>query len=366
MKAAVLHEVGAPLRIEELATEDPREHEVSVRVVASGVCHSDLSIANGTLRSPVPVVLGHELGGVVEALGPGVEGLAVGGNVIAALTPSCGSCPMCAEGRPNLCFQSVRPLNQSTMPDGTTRLRLGGKPVHQLCAVASFAERAVIPSGAAIRIDPDVPLDTACVIGCGVTTGLGAALNTATIREGQSVAVIGCGGVGLSIVQGARIAGAATIIAIEPVAAKRELAISMGATHAVDPGSEDVVKAVRGITRMGVHWAFEALGRTETIQQAWSLLRPAGMAVVVGMPSLKEELHLRMSGFFTERGVIGSVYGSSSPRRDIPKFVELYRKGELELERMITNRIPLEDVNLALDALHRGEGARTVIQVAHA
>jgi S-(hydroxymethyl)glutathione dehydrogenase/alcohol dehydrogenase len=238
--------------------------------------------------------------------------------------------------------------------------------VHQLCAVASFAERAVIPSGAAIRIDPDVPLDTACVIGCGVTTGLGAALNTATIREGQSVAVIGCGGVGLSIVQGARIAGAATIIAIEPVAAKRELAISMGATHAVDPGSEDVVKTVRGITRMGVHWAFEALGRTETIQQAWSLLRPAGMAVVVGMPSLKEELHLRMSGFFTERGVIGSVYGSSSPRRDIPKFVELYRKGELELERMITNRIPLEDVNLALDALHRGEGARTVIQVAHA
>ncbi len=366
MKAAVLHETGAPLRLEDLELEPPREHEVAVRVVASGVCHSDLSIANGTLRSPLPVVLGHELGGVVETIGPGVEGLAPGDHVIAALTPSCGSCATCRDGSPNLCVQSVKPLNQSTMPDGSTRLRSGERPVHQLCAVASFAEYSVIPAGAAIAVPKDVPLETVCLIGCGVTTGLGAVLNTAQVREGSTVAVIGCGGVGLSIVQGARISRAETIIAIEPVAEKRELALSLGATHAVDPGHEDVVKAVRGITGLGVHYAFEALGRVDTIQQAWSLLRPGGRAVVVGMPHLKEKLTLRMSGFFSERGIIGSVYGSSAPKRDIPRFVEMYRKGELELEAMITSRITLGDVNDALDALARGEGARTVIRIADA
>ncbi len=276
MKAAVLHQVGEPLRIEEVHIDPPSEREVAIRIVASGICHSDYSVAFGVLKSPMPVVLGHEGAGVVEAVGPGVTTLQVGDHVVAALTPSCGQCPMCAEDKPFLCVQMIATMGNGTMLDGTTRLKLGDRTVHQLCGVASFAERAVIPAGAAIKVPKDVPLETVCLVGCGVTTGVGAALNTAQVQPGTNVAVIGCGGVGLSIIQGARIAGATTIIAIDPVAEKRTLALSLGATHAIDPRAHDVAKAVREITFLGVHYAFEALGRIETIEQAWSLLRPAG------------------------------------------------------------------------------------------
>jgi len=361
MKAAVLHEIGTPLRIEDLAVEPPKAGEVAIRVAASGICHSDYSVIHGVLRSPLPVVLGHEAAGIVEEVGPGVEGLRPGDHVIAALTPSCGECPMCREDKPYLCAQMVPTMGNCTMIDGTTRLKLGDRAVHQLCGVASFAERAVIPAGALVKVEKDVPLDVVCLIGCGVTTGAGAALNTARVEPGTSVAVIGCGGVGLSIIQGARIAGATTIIAIEPVAEKRDLAQSLGATHAVDPRSEDATKAVRKITGSGVHYAFEALGRLDTIAQAWSLLRPTGLAVVVGVASVGSEVKLRTSGFLQEKQIKGSAYGSAVPRRDIPRLVDLYRKGELKLEPMITRRIRLDDVNDALAAMGRGEGARSVI-----
>ena len=361
MRAAVLNQVGRPLEIEEIDIEAPKAGEVALRIVASGVCHSDYSVAHGVLHSPLPVVLGHEGAGVVEAVGEGVDTLEPGDHVIAALTPSCGSCPMCVEGKPFLCFQMGHTLGRSTLLDGTTRLRRGSERVHQLCGVASFAERAVIPAGAAIRVPREAPLEKVCLIGCGVTTGVGAVLNTARVEPGSSVAVIGCGGVGLSIVQGARIAAAATIIAIDPVAEKRELACHLGATHSLDPSAEDVAKAVRGITGFGVHYAFEALGRTETIEQAWSLLRPTGSAVVVGMPAAREELKLRVGGFFQQKGIMGSAYGSAVPRRDIPRYVELYQKGELELDALITRRISLEQVNEAFDDMERGRGARSVI-----
>lgn len=361
MKAAVLYRVGEPLRLEEVAIDPPGPGEVAIRVVASGICHSDLSVATGVLRSPLPVVLGHEAAGVIEAVGPGVDGLAAGDHVVAALTPSCGTCPMCAEEKPFLCFQMVATMGNGTMVDGTNRLRLRGEPVRQLCAVASFAERAVLPAGAAIKVPADVPLETVCVLGCGVATGTGAALNTARVRAGESVVVLGCGGVGLSIVQGARIGGAETIIAVDPVAEKRELALALGATHVVDPRAGDVARAVRAIVPLGVHHAFEAIGRVETIEQAWSLLRPAGEVVVVGMPALGDTVKLRVGGFFQQKQVTGSAYGSTVPRRDIPRLVDLYRRGELRLEPMITRRLRLEDVNDALAAMSRGEGARSVI-----
>ncbi len=361
MRAAVLHEPGQPLRIENLHIDPPAVNEVAIRVVATGICHSDYSVATGVLRAPLPVVLGHEAAGIVEAVGPGVVELRPGDRVVAALTPSCGECPMCQEEKPFLCVQMVATMGNCTMVDGTTRLSLDGRPVHQLCAVASFAERAVVPAGSAIKVPDDVPLDVVCLIGCGVTTGAGAALNTAQVAPGSSVAVIGCGGVGLSIVQGARIAGATTIIAIDPVAEKRRLALQLGATHAVDPRAEDVTRAVRSIIFLGVHYAFEALGRTETIEQAWSLLRPTGQAIVVGMPALREEVKLRVGGFFQQKSITGSAYGSSAPRRDIPRLIDLYRRGELRLEPMVTRRIGLDEVNDALAAMGRGEGARTVI-----
>jgi S-(hydroxymethyl)glutathione dehydrogenase / alcohol dehydrogenase len=360
-KAAVLRELDSPLGIEEIEIDSPKANEVAIRVVATGICHSDLSVVQGIIRAPLPIVLGHEGAGVVEAVGPGVEGLRPGDHVIAALTPSCGECTMCSEGRPSLCIQMVATLTNCTMVDGTTRLRRGTEAVHQLCAVASFAEHAVIPAGAAIRVPDDVPLDVVCLIGCGVTTGAGAALNTAAVRPGSSVAVIGCGGVGLSIIQGSRIAGATTIIAIDPVAEKRELARSLGATHAIDPKSEDVLRTVRKITKLGVHYAFEAIGRLETIEQAWSLVRPTGDVIVVGMPSVTDEIKLRVGGLFQEKRITGSAYGSAVPHRDVPRFVDLYRKGDLRLDPMITRRIRLDEVNDALDALRRGEGARSVI-----
>jgi S-(hydroxymethyl)glutathione dehydrogenase / alcohol dehydrogenase len=313
------------------------------------------------VRTPLPVVLGHEAGGIVEEVGPGVSDLEVGDHVIVALTPACGRCEFCVEEKPFLCTQMFATLGNCTMPDGTTRLSRDGGAVHQLCAIGGFAERAVVPAGCAVRVDSDLALETICLIGCGVTTGVGAALNTAGIRPGTTVAVLGCGGVGLSVVQGARIAGAKTIVAVDPVAAKRELAMALGATHAVDPGVEDSTRAVRKIVPGGVHYAFEVIGRAETMAQAFAMARPSGMAIVVGVTSPGDSIPIRAGGFQQQKTLIGSAYGSAVPRRDFPRFLELYRKGDLQLEPMITARIALEDVNEALAAMAQGEGARSVI-----
>ena len=361
MKAAVLRALGEPLSIEDIDVDPPKENEVLVRVVASGICHSDYSVAHGILRSPMPVVLGHEGAGVVEEVGLGVTHVAAGDPIVASLSPNCDVCPMCREGKPYLCFQFSKVLRDSTQIDGTTRLHRGEERIHQLGALGSFAEYMVIPAGSAIKVREDAPLDTVCLIGCGVTTGVGAALNTVQIEPGQSVAVIGCGGVGLSIVQGARIAGANPIVAIDPVAEKRDLALSLGATHAIDPFNEDAQKAVRTLTGQGVHYAFEALGRAETIQQAHALVRPTGQAVIVGVPNLREPIAMPVAGFFAEKEIRGSAYGSSTPRRDIPKYVDFYKNGELKLDEIITRRIGLDEINSAFDAMGRGEGARTVI-----
>ena len=361
MKAAVLREAGAPLSIENLDIAPPGPDEVRVKLVASGICHSDYSVANGKLRSPMPVVLGHEGAGVVDEVGSGVTSLAPGDHVIAALTPSCGKCVMCAEGRPYLCAEMMKASAGSTLLDGTTRLSSGDEEVFQLMALGTFAEYMVIPAGSAIKVSHNAPLDTVCLVGCGVTTGVGAAVNTAQVETGSSVAVIGCGGVGLSIIQGARLQGAEIIIAVDPIEEKRTLAMSMGATHAVDPLNEDLADAVRSLTGKGVHYAFEALGRQDTIGQCWQIIRPSGQAVIVGMTSMKDNLEVPVAGFFAEREFRGSVYGSATPHTDIPKFVDLYQSGELMLDEMITKRIRLEDVNTAFEEMGRGEGARSVI-----
>jgi NDMA-dependent alcohol dehydrogenase len=361
-KAAVLYEVGAPLVVEELELEGPRANEVLIKYTASGICHSDYSFRHGVIGTALPSVLGHEGAGIIEEVGPGVTHLKPGDHVIAALTPACGKCTFCQEGKPFLCKEMTEVIWQGSLLDGSTRLKNGkGEAVRQLVSVGTFSERAVIPAGMAVKVDPNAPLDTVCLIGCGVTTGVGAALNTVAIKPGDSCAVIGCGGVGLSIIQGARIAGATTIIAIDPVPQKRELAMQLGATHAIDPKAGNPVKEVRALTRGGVHFAFEALGLKETIEQAWSMARATGTAVIVGVPSMDTQLELPVLGFFGEKHFKGSAYGTSVPSRDIPKFVDLFMKGDLKLDAMITNRIRLEDVNDAFDAMGRGEGARSVI-----
>lgn len=366
MRAAVFTKLGGPLELTDVELDEPKENEARIRVVACGVCHSDYSCVHGIIRAPIPTVLGHEAGGIVEAVGPGVEGLAPGDHVIAVLTPSCARCEFCREGKPFLCTQMGATLGNCTMPDGTTRLRKDGVSVHQLCAVAGFAERAVVPAGALIKIDADVPLDVVCLIGCGVTTGVGAALNTAQVKPESSVAVMGCGGVGLSIIQGARIAGAKTIIAIDPVASRRALAMTLGATHELDPMAGDVVRSVRKMHSGGVHYAFEAIGRTATIAQCFGMIRPSGLAIMVGVPPATDEVPVRAGGLLQQKALIGSAYGSAVPQRDVPRFVDLYKKGELKLEAMITHRIGLDQVNDAFETMTRGEGARSVIVFAAA
>ena len=360
MQAAVLHEIGKPVEIADLAIEAPHAGEVRIEVAASGICRSDLSVTTGTLRSPLPVVLGHEAAGVVAELGEGVCDLAVGDHVVVSLTPACGECLFCKEGHPNRCAKMVPGMVGSTMLDGSTRLRRGDEPVYQLCGIASFAEEAIVCARSCIPIGDAIPLEQACLLGCGVLTGVGAALNTPDVREGAGVAVIGCGGVGLAAIQGARIAGAAPIIAVDVDPSKLELARSLGATHTVD-GREDPQKAIRKITRLGVHVAIEAIGRLETIETAWEILRPGGLALVLGMPRAGERIPLRAGGLFLERRMAGCSYGHADPRRDIPLLLEHVASGRLRLDAMISDELPLARTQEALDALAAGQGARHVI-----
>lgn len=360
MRAAVLPATGSPLEVRDLEVLPPRPGEVRVRVAACGVCHSDLSVASGTLRSPVPVVLGHEVAGVVVEAGPGVEQPAVGERVVVALSPACGTCPFCREGLANLCVQMVPGMIGSTALDGTTRLRDGGEPVYQLCGVGGFAEEVVVAAAMCVPVPPEVPLERACLLACGVLTGAGAVRNTAGVRPGQSVAVIGCGGVGLAAVQAARIAGAEPIVAIDLDPARLALARSLGATHVV-AGDADVVAAVRAICPLGVHVAVEAAGRTETLACAWELLRPGGLAVAVGMPAARDRVSLRMGGFFQGRRIAGCVYGGAEPRRDIPELLALVRAGRLALDPLVTAEVPLAAAQHALDAVGAGAGGRHVV-----
>ncbi|MFQ5698474.1 MAG: zinc-binding dehydrogenase [Myxococcota bacterium] len=360
MRAAVLFETNRPVEIRELELQGPQPGEARIRVAASGICRSDLSVARATLRSPLPVVLGHEAAGIVEEVGEGVRTPRPGDRVVVSLSPECGECLFCREGRPQFCVQMMPGMLNSTMLDGTTRLRLDGEPVYQLCGVASFAEQAVVSARACIPVPESVPLSRACLLGCGVMTGVGAALNTAGLEAGMSVAVIGCGGVGLAALQGARIGGATTRIAIDIDPTKLSLARELGATHTVD-AREDVPKQLRAIERLGVHVAIEAIGRTDTIETAWAILRPGGVAVVIGMPAARERVSLRVSGFFQERRIRGCVYGSAHPHRDIPRLLEWVQKGDLRLDPLVSEELPLERAAAALDALERGVGVRHVI-----
>lgn len=359
IRAAVLHEFGQPLVVEELALDPPREGEIRVRMAASGVCHSDLHVVEGIHPTLLPVVLGHEGAGIVEDLGPGVSGLEPGDHVLLTWLPYCGHCRECVHGRPNICENTA--WYDATMEDGTCRFSLGGEPVHHY-NTSSFAERSVVPARTAVKVDPELPLSELALMGCAVMTGVGAVLNTARVRPGETVAVVGCGGVGLNVVQGARIAGAERIIAIDVVPAKLELARELGATDAVDASqSSDVPAAVRDLVPAGVDHAFEALGRPETIATTLELTARGGQALLIGMAPPDARVGLdALTMTLEERSVRGSWYGSCVPLRDIPMLIELYRGGRLRLEPLITT-CGLDDVNDAFARMRAGETARSVI-----
>jgi S-(hydroxymethyl)glutathione dehydrogenase / alcohol dehydrogenase len=356
--AAVLHRFGQPLIVEELELDPPKASEVLVRMAASGVCHSDLHVAQGVHPTSLPVVLGHEGAGVIEEVGSGVAGLAAGDHVLLTWLPYCGHCRYCARGWPNRCENTA--WYDATMEDGTCRFHADGQPVHHY-NTSSFAQRSVVPARTAIKVDPSLPLAELALMGCAVMTGVGAVLNTAKVRPGDTVAVVGCGGVGLNVVQGAKIAGASTIIAVDVVAAKLELARELGATAVVDAGRPDPVAAVSELVPGGVDYAFEALGRPATIEMAIGLTGRGGQAILIGMAPPDARVSIdALTTTLEERCVRGSWYGSCVPLRDIPLLVDLYREGRLRLDPLIT-RCGLEDVNDAFARMEAGETARSVI-----
>jgi S-(hydroxymethyl)glutathione dehydrogenase / alcohol dehydrogenase len=362
-RAAVMRGVDRPVEVEELEIAEPGAHEVLVRMAASGVCHSDLHVLNGDWPAPTPIVLGHEGAGVVERVGPRVESVEVGDPVVLSWLPSCGRCVNCLGGKPYLCRLAPDTVYRHLMPDGTTRLRAGDEAVHSFLTVGSFGEFAVVPESGAMRIEPGVPADQAALVGCAVATGFGAVANTVRVTAATSAAVIGCGGVGLSVIQGCVAHSLGPLIAVDIDAAKLAVAAEFGATHTIDASATDPVAAIAEITdRVGVEFAFDAIGTKATIEGAVRSLAAGGTAVLVGMPAegvMAEFEPNQLIAF--EHKIVGCNYGSCNPPIDFPRLIDLARAGKLDLEAMISARLPLERADAAILSLARGEGIRSVL-----
>ena len=361
--AAVLEAPRKPLTVTDIDVEPPRAGEVMVEVGASGVCHSDISVWNETLAHPVPLVLGHEAAGTVAEVGAGVTSVAPGDRVVLSWLAQCGTCFYCVARQPQLCEVAGVAFARGTLLDGTTRYRRDGQPLYQMAGLGTFTERCVVPEAAAVKIPDTIPLASAALIGCGVLTGFGAAVNTAGIRVGDTVAVLGCGGVGLSAVQGARIAGAGMIIAIDLHEERLAMAARLGATHTLQP-SDTVAKEVRALTGgRGADHVLEVVGRQQTVRDAIRMTRRGGQVVLVGAAG--DDVTVTLPAFsgvvMTEKVIRGSLYGSSDVRRDVPRLVSLYQSGLLKLDEMVTETFPFAQVNDAVEYCAAEKGARAVV-----
>jgi len=361
MKAAVLYEKFRPLVVEDLELDGPKELEVLVKLTASGVCHSDLHYMKGDREHPMPVVLGHEGAGIVEEIGSGVTYAQPGDHVVLSFVPTCGHCSYCVKGRQNLC--EARYQLRGKMLDGTTRLRNGSQEVHHFNGLSTFGEYAVVPEDSLVKIREDAPLDRVALIGCGVPTGVGAVINTAKVKPGSSVVVIGAGGVGLNVIQGAVLAGAEAIIAVDIHGNKLEHALQFGATHLVNAATEDLVEKVKDITRGEMaDYAFEVIGSTDAINQAILTTKRGGTTVVVGVAPTGAELTIDPDFLHLDRVLMGCTYGSVYPRADMPMLIDLYMARRLKLDELISATVRLDQINDAFTALDQGEVARTIIR----
>ena len=359
MKAAVIWEAGAPITIETVEIGKPAAREVLIRTAFAGICHSDLHFADGTYPHPAPFVPGHESAGVVEAVGADVTYVKPGDHVVTCLSVFCGCCPQCVTGHPNLC-ESV----EVKLPAGKARrMWLRGKVMNQFANLSSFAEQMLVHENALVKIRPDVPLDRASLVGCGVLTGVGAVIHAAKVKPGSTVAVIGCGGVGLSVISGAILAGAGRIIAIDTLDSKLELAKRLGATDTINVSQTDPVAAVMDLTNGGAPYAFEALGLKKTAEQSFAMLKPGGVATILGMFKPGMKLELEASAFIRDRRIQGSSMGSNQFRVDIPNLLEFYVQGRLQLDCLITGKITLGQINDAYANLHAGAPVRQLIDM---
>jgi alcohol dehydrogenase len=370
IKAAVLSRLGAeppydkskPLSIEEFELDDPGYGEVMVKIGAAGLCHSDLSVIDGNRPRPTPMVLGHEAAGIVEKLGPGVEDLKVGDHVVMVFVPSCGHCLPCAEGRPALCEPGAVANGAGTLLSGERRLHRNGSDVNHHLGCSAFAEYATVSRRSLVKIDKELPLDEAALFGCAVLTGVGAVINTAKVTGGSSVAVVGLGGVGLSALLGAVAVGARRVVAVDLSDDKLGLARQLGATDTFNPGSEGAIDEIKAATGGGVEFAFEMAGSVRAMDLAYKITRRGGTTVTAGLPPPTHTFALPQVNLVAEeRTVKGSYIGTCVPTRDLPRYIELYRRGKLPVDRLMSGRLKLEEINLGFDRLHEGKAVRQVV-----
>jgi len=370
IKAAVLNQMGAtapyvqslPLSIDDVELEGPGHGEVLVRVSAAGLCHSDLSVINGDRPRPTPMALGHEAAGVVEELGPGVDDLKKGDHVVMIFVPSCGTCLPCAEGRPALCEPGAVANGQGTLLSGARRLKRDGQPLHHHLGISAFADYATVSRRSLVKIDPDLPLDEAALFGCAVLTGVGAVVNTAKVSPGSTVAVVGLGGVGLASVLGAGAAGASRIVAVGLTNNKLQVAKELGATDTFNASSEGVIEQIRAATSGGVDFAFELAGAVKAMELAYKITRRGGTTVTAGLPPPDHNFSMpHVNLVAEERTVKGSYLGTCVPVRDLPRYIALYKRGRLPVNRLLTGHLKLDQINEGFDRLNEGKAIRQVV-----
>jgi alcohol dehydrogenase len=370
IRGAVLNAMGAeppydktrPLAIDEMELKAPGPGEVLVRIAAAGLCHSDLSVINGDRPRPTPMLLGHEAAGVVEALGDGVTDLAKGDHVVLVFVPSCGHCLPCMEGRPALCETGAASNTAGALAGGHRRIFRGGDTINHHMGCSAFADHAVVSRNSLVKVDPELPLEEAALFGCAVLTGVGAVVNTAKVPMGATTAVVGLGGVGLAALLGACASGASRIVAVDLAKDKRDFAMSIGATDAFDAAAPDVVEAIRKATNGGVDYAFEFAGSVKAMDLAYRITRRGGTTVTAGLPHPNATFALPQTNLVAEeRTVKGSYIGTCVPARDLPRYVALYRQGKLPVDKLLTHRLKLDDINAGFERLREGKAVRQVV-----
>jgi len=363
MKAAVLYEANSPFQVEEVSLDEPQEHEVLVKMIATGVCHSDLHFMRGDMPAPMPVVMGHEGAGIVEKVGPGVTTLKPGDHVVTMVSFSCGQCRYCTEGRPTMCTAGQMVMATATLPiSGGMRLHKGGQDLHHLFGLACFGEYAVVHERSCVKMRDDAPFEVVCLLGCGVSTGIGAAINATGLRPGESIVIYGCGGVGLSAVMGAKLAGAGKIIAVSRSERKLAMAKELGADHVVSASQENPVMKVMELTGGGADYSVECAGKAEVIMQAFGSIHPGGKCVVAGMAPITAVVSIASYEFLLGKTLTGTVQGDVRHSVDIPRYIDLYMEGKLPIDKLITRSYSLDEVNEAFEALEKGEVIRSVIR----
>jgi S-(hydroxymethyl)glutathione dehydrogenase/alcohol dehydrogenase len=364
MKAAILYEAGTPLKLENVKLDEPQVNEVLVKLVASGVCHSDLHFMKGEMYCVMPTVAGHEGAGIVEKVGPGVTSLQPGDHVVLMVSFSCGKCRFCVEGHPTMCVENMPVMAGGVLPVcGSTRLSKGDQALHHLFGLACFAEYTVVHERSCVKIREDAPLDKVCLLGCGVATGIGAAINTAGVRPGESIVIWGAGGVGLSAIMGAKLAGAGKIIAIARNPKKLALARGFGADHVVNASEEDPVAKVMELTGGGADYAIESAGKTEVMQQAYASIHNGGKCVVAGMAALGTTMTIQSYELLLGKTLTGTVQGDIKAQVDIPRYIDMFMDGKLPFDKLISKTYTLDQVNEAFAALEKGEVIRSVIRI---